>query len=92
MVEVEVRAAHNALEACAHAETVERVVFTSSVTAVVWGGRRRSPDDDDDRVVDERDWSEPNFCRRLKVTNSLQIRVNLEANEVEMSRKSRIHN
>lgn len=66
------RAAHNALEACGQAETVERVVFTSSVTAVVWGGLRRpTDDDDDDSVVDERDWSEPNLCKRFKVINSL---------------------
>ncbi|THU66464.1 hypothetical protein C4D60_Mb05t14410 [Musa balbisiana] len=42
MVEVEVRAAHNVLEACAQTETMERVVFTSSVTAVVWKEDRRS--------------------------------------------------
>ncbi|TVU31539.1 hypothetical protein EJB05_23226 [Eragrostis curvula] len=42
-VETEVRAAHNVLEACAQTDTMERVVFTSSVTAVVWsGGRRRT--------------------------------------------------
>lgn len=35
MAEVEVMAAHNVLEACAQTETVERVVYTSSVTAVV---------------------------------------------------------
>ncbi|XP_074580046.1 cinnamoyl-CoA reductase 1-like [Curcuma longa] len=71
-VEVEVRAAHNALEACGQAETVERVVFTSSVTAVVWGGLRRpTDDDDDDSVVDERDWSEPNLCKRFKLWHAL---------------------
>lgn len=62
MVEVEVRAAHNVLEACAQTETMERVVFTSSVTAVIWKEERRST-----ATVDERDWSEPNFCRGFKV-------------------------
>jgi hypothetical protein len=33
-VEKEVRAAHNVLEACAQTDAMERVVFTSSVTAV----------------------------------------------------------
>uniref|UniRef100_A0A0E0F142 NAD(P)-binding domain-containing protein n=1 Tax=Oryza meridionalis TaxID=40149 RepID=A0A0E0F142_9ORYZ len=36
MVEAEVRAAHNILEACAQTDTMERVVFNSSVTAVLW--------------------------------------------------------
>ena len=62
MVEMEVRAAHNVLEACAQTETMERVVFTSSVTAVVWKGDRKSMDG-----LDERDWSETNFCRKFKV-------------------------
>ena len=62
MVEMEVRTAHNVLEACAQTENMERVVFTSSVTAVVWKGDRKSMD-----YLDERDWSEPNFCRKFKV-------------------------
>ncbi|RWW23086.1 hypothetical protein GW17_00012683 [Ensete ventricosum] len=66
MVEVEVRAAHNVLEACAQTETMERVVFTSSVTAVIWKEDRRST-----VTVDERDWSEPNFCRRFKLWHAL---------------------
>ncbi|CAL9158876.1 unnamed protein product [Musa hybrid cultivar] len=66
MVEVEVRAAHNVLEACAQTETMERVVFTSSVTAVVWKEDRRST-----ATVDERDWSEPNFCRGFKLWHAL---------------------
>ncbi|KAM1919260.1 hypothetical protein FF1_023791 [Malus domestica] len=52
MAEAEVRAAHNVLEACAQTDTIHKVVFTSSVTAVIWrdfGGttvlhrRRRLP-------------------------------------------------
>lgn len=62
MVEVEVRAAQNVIEACAHIDTMERIVFTSSVTAVVWKENRKSSP-----VFDERDWSEPNFCRKFKV-------------------------
>ncbi|XP_020588690.1 cinnamoyl-CoA reductase-like SNL6 [Phalaenopsis equestris] len=66
MVEVEVRAAHNVLEACAQAETVERVVFTSSVTAIIWKENRKLAED-----VDERDWSEPSFCRKFKLWHAL---------------------
>lgn len=43
---------------------MERVVFTSSVTAVVWKEKR-----DLDTDVDERNWSDPEFCRKFKVSN-----------------------
>ncbi|XP_078156009.1 cinnamoyl-CoA reductase-like SNL6 [Carex rostrata] len=66
MVEVEVRAAQNVIEACAHIDTMERIVFTSSVTAVVWKENRKSTP-----VFDERDWSEPNFCRKYKLWHAL---------------------
>ncbi|CAN1786106.1 Cinnamoyl-CoA reductase-like SNL6 [Linum perenne] len=42
MAEVEVRAAHNVLEACAQTPTVHKVVFTSSATAVLWKQDRTS--------------------------------------------------
>uniref|UniRef100_A0A0D3HGX8 NAD-dependent epimerase/dehydratase domain-containing protein n=1 Tax=Oryza barthii TaxID=65489 RepID=A0A0D3HGX8_9ORYZ len=65
MVEAEVRAAHNILEACAQTDTMERVVFNSSVTAVVW---RPQPEEDDDAALqlDENTWSDLTFCRRFK--------------------------
>jgi nucleoside-diphosphate-sugar epimerase len=62
MVEVEVRAAQNVLEACAQTDTMERVVFTSSVTAVVWKDDRKGVHE-----LDERNWSDLNLCRKLKV-------------------------
>ncbi|KAI3872340.1 hypothetical protein MKX03_019607 [Papaver bracteatum] len=37
MAKIEVRAAHNVVEACAHTDTMVKVVFTSSVTAL-WHG------------------------------------------------------
>nr|APG32496.1 putative cinnamoyl-CoA reductase 1 [Freesia hybrid cultivar] len=66
MVELEVRTAHNVLEACAQTDTMERVVLTSSVTAVIWKEGRKSTDD-----FNERDWSEPNFCRKYKLWHAL---------------------
>ncbi|KAG0474537.1 hypothetical protein HPP92_014223 [Vanilla planifolia] len=66
MVEVEVRAAHNVLEACAQIDSVERVVFTSSMTAVVWKEHRNMAEE-----VEERDWSDPNFCKRFKLWHGL---------------------
>ncbi|KAE9464638.1 hypothetical protein C3L33_03476, partial [Rhododendron williamsianum] len=60
--EVEVRAAHNVLEACAQTSTVDKVVFTSSATAVIWrDGRNTMPD------LDERNWSDISFCKKYKV-------------------------
>ncbi|KAG6529605.1 hypothetical protein ZIOFF_011814 [Zingiber officinale] len=64
VVDVEVRSAHNVVEACAQVETMERVVFTSSVTAVIWREGREPAVE-----FDEREWSEPSFCRKNKVSN-----------------------
>ena len=63
MADVEVRAAHNVLEACAQTDTIEKVVFTSSITAVIWRDDRNSTPSD----LDERNWSDVNFCRKFKV-------------------------
>ncbi|XP_057464199.1 cinnamoyl-CoA reductase 1-like [Actinidia eriantha] len=66
MAEVEVRAAHNVLEACAQTNTIEKVVFTSSATAVIWrDGRNTMPD------FDERNWSDINFCKKYKLWHGL---------------------
>ncbi|KAH9320652.1 hypothetical protein KI387_015291, partial [Taxus chinensis] len=63
MAEVEVRASHNVLEACAHIETRQKVVFTSSVAVVAWR-------DDINLMVDlhERHWRDVNLRKRLKKT------------------------
>ncbi|TKY70029.1 Tetraketide alpha-pyrone reductase 1 [Spatholobus suberectus] len=63
MADVEVRAAHNVLEACAQTETIDKVVFTSSATAVVWREDRKTMELD----LDERHWSDVNFCRKFKL-------------------------
>ncbi|KAK4793793.1 hypothetical protein SAY86_011787 [Trapa natans] len=67
MAEVEVRAAHNVLEACAQIETIDKVVFTSSVTAVIWRDDHASFDAD----FDERNWSNINLCRKYKLWHGL---------------------
>lgn len=61
-METEVRAAHNVLEACAQTETMERVVFTSSVTAVVWNADHKQQ-----QLLDEKCWSDLAFCKKFKV-------------------------
>lgn len=69
MADVEVRAAHNVVEACAQTETIHKVVFTSSVTAVLWSNDRNKTSDD----LDERNWSDINFCRKFKVCSNCYI-------------------
>ncbi|XP_058206445.1 cinnamoyl-CoA reductase 1-like [Rhododendron vialii] len=66
MAEVEARAAHNVLEACAQTSTIDKVVFTSSATAVIWqDGRNTMPD------LDERNWSDISFCKKYKLWHGL---------------------
>lgn len=72
MGEMEVRAAHNVMEACAQTDTLNKVVFTSSATAVLWGTRKRDQHDSpvaahSHSYVDERDWTDINFCKKYKV-------------------------
>ncbi|CAN6305749.1 unnamed protein product [Urochloa humidicola] len=79
-VETEVRAAHNVLEACAQTDAMERVVFTSSVTAVVWNGAAAAAAGHNEElehehehplVVDEKCWSDLAFCRKFKLWHAL---------------------
>ncbi|XP_062200802.1 cinnamoyl-CoA reductase-like SNL6 [Phragmites australis] len=73
MVETEVRAAHNVLEACAQTETMERVVFTSSVTAVVWNDthKQQQQQQQPHLLADEKSWSDLAFCRKFKLWHAL---------------------
>ena len=50
MAEVEVRAAHNVLDACTRTDTIDKVIFTSSATAVIWRDDRNTMSSD----IDER--------------------------------------
>lgn len=68
MADVEVRAAHNVLEACAQTNTIDKVVFTSSATTVIWSdSNSKAPD------LDERNWSDLNFCRKFKVLKIFKL-------------------
>ncbi|XP_060207615.1 cinnamoyl-CoA reductase-like SNL6 [Lycium barbarum] len=69
MGEVEVRAAHNVLEACAQTDTMEKVVFTSSATAIIWGHDHHQ--NSESSHLDERRWSDINFCRKFKLWHAL---------------------
>ncbi|KAL3837948.1 hypothetical protein ACJIZ3_022539 [Penstemon smallii] len=73
MGELEVRAAHNVLEACAQTDTIDKVIFTSSATAIIW--RNHQPDTLSSDEVDERNWSDTNFCKKLKLWHGLSKTV-----------------
>lgn len=62
MVDLEVRGTINVVEACAQTDSVEKIVFTSSLTAAVWRENILSEKD-----VDERCWSDKEFCRKMKL-------------------------
>ncbi|KAL3653808.1 hypothetical protein CASFOL_003489 [Castilleja foliolosa] len=65
--ELEVRAAHNVLEACAQTNTIDKVVFTSSATAVIWRDHQHVLSSD----MDERNWSDVNFLKKFKLWHGL---------------------
>ncbi|XP_065853358.1 cinnamoyl-CoA reductase 1-like isoform X2 [Euphorbia lathyris] len=50
MADVEIRAAHNVLEACGQTDTIYKVVFTSSATALLWSNDRDKALDVDERI------------------------------------------
>ncbi|XP_077236752.1 cinnamoyl-CoA reductase-like SNL6 [Tasmannia lanceolata] len=66
MMDLEVRGAINVVEACAQLESVEKMVFTSSLAAGIWRENICLAKD-----VDERSWSDIEFCRKLKLWYAL---------------------
>ncbi|XP_015878579.2 cinnamoyl-CoA reductase-like SNL6 isoform X1 [Ziziphus jujuba] len=71
MAEVEVRAAHNVLEACAQTDSIQKVVFTSSATAVLWRDEGANASSSSCCDVDERNWTDINFCKKFKLWHAL---------------------
>ncbi|KAL3532975.1 hypothetical protein ACH5RR_006496 [Cinchona calisaya] len=65
-VDYEVRGAINVVEACAQTETIEKIVFSSSLTAAIWRENICSQKD-----VDERSWSDQEFCTKKKLWYAL---------------------
>ncbi|KAF5725900.1 hypothetical protein HS088_TW23G00632 [Tripterygium wilfordii] len=66
MVDFEVRAAINVVEACAQTETLEKIVFSSSLAASIW-----REDIGSEKAVDESSWSNQEFCRKLELWHAL---------------------
>ncbi|KAL6973767.1 cinnamoyl-CoA reductase, partial [Sarracenia purpurea var. burkii] len=66
MIDLEVRAAINVVEACAQTPSIQKIVFNSSLTAAIWRENICSEKD-----VDERSWSDQEFCREKKLWYAL---------------------
>ncbi|XWS27256.1 hypothetical protein CRYUN_Cryun26dG0099200 [Craigia yunnanensis] len=66
IVDLEVRGAINVVEACAQTDTIQKIVFTSSLAAAIWRENICSEQD-----VDERCWSDQHFCRKMKLWYAL---------------------
>ncbi|XP_061992789.1 cinnamoyl-CoA reductase-like SNL6 isoform X2 [Rosa rugosa] len=66
MVNLEVRGAINVVEACAQTDSVEKILFSSSLAAAIW-----KEDISSEKDVDEKSWSDPEFCRKLKLWYAL---------------------
>ncbi|KAL3824679.1 hypothetical protein ACJIZ3_020708 [Penstemon smallii] len=65
-VDFEVRGTINAVEACAQTESIRKIVFGSSLTAAVWKQNICSQ-----KNVDERSWSDQEFCKKMKLWYAL---------------------
>ncbi|XP_068653046.1 cinnamoyl-CoA reductase-like SNL6 [Aristolochia californica] len=61
-VDLEVRGAINVVEACAQVHSVEKMVFSSSLAAAIWRENIGLV-----KEVDEKSWSDPELCKRLKL-------------------------
>lgn len=63
-VDYQVQSALNVVEACAAAESVRRLVFTSSLSAIVCGKKSSE-------ILDENCWTNLDFCHQKKLWSSL---------------------
>jgi cinnamoyl-CoA reductase len=67
MIDLEVRGTLNVVEACSNA-AVNRLVLTSSLSAMVWDQHRNSETvPAAGACIDEKCWSNLDFCRSKKV-------------------------
>ncbi|XP_012071595.1 cinnamoyl-CoA reductase-like SNL6 [Jatropha curcas] len=66
MVDLEVRGAINVVEACAQSYSIDKIVFSSSLNAAIW-----KENIDSQKDVDERSWSDQEFCKKLKLWHAL---------------------
>ncbi|KAK3007025.1 hypothetical protein RJ639_016923 [Escallonia herrerae] len=74
MVDFEVRGAINVVEACAQTGSIEKIVFSSSLSAAIWKENISEVKD-----VDEKSWSDQDFCRRMKLWYALSKTLSEQA-------------
>lgn len=63
MIESEVRSTLNVVEACANTSSGKRMILTSCASTIAFDHNNKSG-----KVVDERCWSNMDFCRDNKVS------------------------
>ncbi|KAL7612138.1 phenylacetaldehyde reductase [Lactuca sativa] len=63
LIDPAVKGTLNVLNSCSKASSVKRVVVTSSIAAVAYNGKPRTPE----VVVDETWFSNPDFCKEMKM-------------------------
>ncbi|CAI8585196.1 unnamed protein product [Vicia faba] len=63
LIDPAVKGTLNVLKSCAKSPSVKRVVFTSSIAAVLFNTRPKNPE----VIVDETWFSNPDFCRELQL-------------------------
>eukprot|EP00249_Psilotum_nudum_P034312 c53238_g1_i1 orf=421-1404(+) len=66
-IDNEVRGVLNVVEACASSRAVKRLVLTSCMSAILWDKHYYSSG----VIVDERNWSNLDFCRKEKLWSAL---------------------
>ena len=70
-MDLEVRGAINVVEACERTESIDKIVFSSSsLTASILRDNIGTQKD-----VDEKCWSDQDFCRNKKVSNLSSLNV-----------------
>ncbi|GAB2267479.1 hypothetical protein Dimus_002462 [Dionaea muscipula] len=65
-VDDNIRGVINVMEACAQTFSIHRIIFSSSLTAAIWRSEENMASD-----IDERSWSDPDFCRKMKLKYAL---------------------
>ncbi|CAM6085837.1 unnamed protein product [Calypogeia fissa] len=71
VVDAEVRGTLNVVEACASTASVKRLVLTSSASAVAFDTRKDSNMTGTEKPLDERSWSNVDFCRKSKAWSAV---------------------
>lgn len=67
IIDNEVRGVLNVVEACANTPTVKKVVLTSCLSSVLWDKQYYASG----VIVDEKNWSNLDFCRKEKMWSAL---------------------